>query len=274
MSDAGNAASAGPTAMVGCGNLGIALLERAVRTGALDPARTIAIDPDERRRAQARALGVRAEAALDAAVGVPQLVLAVKPQAFADVAARLSPTGPTVLAISVMAGWSAASISTMLGGSRVVRAMPNTPARIGLGFTCVAAGTSTGAGEQDLAVADRLFSAVGRTARIDESRMDAATAMVGSAPAYLFLLAEAQVEAAERMGIDPALARSATAQTMLGAATLLAADGADAATLRAEVTSPRGTTAAAIDAFERAGLRAIVAEAMDAARARAQELGR
>jgi len=274
MPDAGVNASAGPTAMVGCGNLGMALLERAVRAGALDPARTVVIDPDRRRLDQARALGVRAEASPEAAMGVAHVVLAVKPQAFADVAARLSQAGPEVLATSVMAGWSGASISAMLGGARVVRAMPNTPARIGLGFTCVAAGDGTGAGERDLALVERLFAAVGRTARIDESRMDAATAMVGSAPAYLFLLAEAQAEAAERMGIDPELARSATAQTMLGAATLLAQEGADAASLRAEVTSPHGTTAAAIEAFERDGFRAIVAGAMQAARARARELGR
>jgi pyrroline-5-carboxylate reductase len=150
--------------------------------------------------------------------------------------------------------------------------MPNTPVRHGLGFTAIAAGP--GATESDLADAERLFGAVGATGRLDEALMDAAVSAVGSAPAYLFLLAEAQVAAAIAMGIDSALARAATVQTMLGAATMLAKEGRSPEDLRAEVTSAGGTTAAATRAFEEGGFRQLVERAMRAARDRSRELGR
>jgi pyrroline-5-carboxylate reductase len=172
-----------------------------------------------------------------------------------------------------MAGWSSAAIRAALGnGPRVLRAMPNTPAQVGMAMTAIARGA--GATTEDLAHTTRLFSAVGSTCEIREDQIDAAVAAVGSAPAYLFLLAEAQIAAAVRMGIEPETARRMTTQTMLGAATLMATDERTPHELRTAVTSAGGTTAAAVRVLEAHGFMGAVGEAMDAARARSAELGR
>jgi pyrroline-5-carboxylate reductase len=273
MQAGGTPGSGGTIAFVGCGNLGFAILERAVASGAVPAGTVTVVEPDAARRGRARALGVAASDRLADARAASTVLLAVKPQQFEAVADGLGPLPGSACIISVMAGWSGASIHALLGsGPRVVRAMPNTPVRHGLGFTAIAAGP--GATESDLADAERLFGAVGATGRVDEALMDAAVSAVGSAPAYLFLLAEAQVAAAIAMGIDPALARAATVQTMLGAATMLAKEGRSPEDLRAEVTSAGGTTAAATRAFEDGAFRQLVERAMRAARDRSRELGR
>ena len=273
MQAGGTPGAGGTIAFVGCGNLGCAILERALAAGAVPATAVTVVEPDAARRDHARALGVRATDRLADARASGTVLLAIKPQQFEAVAEGLGPLTGATRVVSVMAGWTGATIHDRLGrGPRVVRAMPNTPVRFGLGFTAIAAGP--GARDDDLAAAERLFGAVGATGRIDESLMDAAVSAVGSAPAYLFLLAEAQVAAAIEMGMDPALARAATAQTMLGAATMVAKDGRTPEALRAEVTSAGGTTAAATRAFEDGGLRELVARAMRAARDRSRELGR
>ena len=260
-------------AFVGCGNLGFAILERAIAANAVTAPSVTVVEPDPARRDRAHALGARATDRIADARVAGTILLAVKPQHFDAVADGLGPLGGAIRVVSVMAGWTGATIHARLGsGPRVVRAMPNTPVRQGLGFTAIAAGP--GAAEEDLAAVERLFGAVGATGRIEETLMDAAVSAVGSAPAYLFLLAEAQVAAAVEMGLDPALARAATAQTMLGAATLLAKEGRTPEELRAEVTSAGGTTAAATRAFEDGSFRELVARAMRAARDRSRELGR
>ena len=260
-------------AFLGCGNLGSAILSRAVAQGTVDPAHALAVDAEEPRRAATEALGVRATARAADARGAANLVLAVKPQQFEQLAKELGRLDAESLVVSVMAGWSSASIRAALGGRvRVVRAMPNTPATVGLGFTAVAPGA--GAADADVARVQRLFASLGGTCRVEEHLMDAATAAIGSAPAYLYLLAEAQVAAARELGLDEAVAREATVRTMLGAASLMATSGRDPAQLRADVTSAGGTTAAAVRAFEERGFRDAVHAAMRAARDRAAELGR
>jgi pyrroline-5-carboxylate reductase len=274
MSQPDAAAHATPPAFafVGCGNLGSAILARAVGSGALDVARTLVCESDPARRARAAALGVRTSADAADARGARTLLLAVKPQSFHEVAAQLAPLPGDALVISVMAGWGSAAIGQALGGAvRVVRAMPNTPAQVGCAMTAVAPGA--GAAEADVAEAERIFGAVGRTARITEGLIDAAVAAGGSGPAYLFLLAEAQEAGARALGLDPATARAMTVQTILGAAQLLAQDGRDAAALRAAVTSKGGTTAAAIAVLEQRGFAQAVADAMRAAHDRSAELG-
>ena len=259
------------TAFVGCGNLGMAILSRAVASGALDAATTVVVERDPARRSQAEALGVRSSDDASAARGAATVVLAVKPQSFGEAARGIGRLDAGQLAVSVMAGHSAEAVRAALGGSaRVVRAMPNTPAQVGMAMTAVAAGP--GATEGDLAEVRRLFGAVGGVVEIPERLMDAAVATVGSGPAYLFLLAEAEVAAAEAMGIPHDTAREMVAGTLLGAATLLRADGRSAAELRAAVTSKGGTTAAAIRAFEERGFAQAVGAAMEAARARSAEL--
>ncbi|MEZ6234470.1 MAG: pyrroline-5-carboxylate reductase [Phycisphaerales bacterium] len=207
------------------------------------------------------------------------MLIAVKPQMFEAVGAELAPvlssTGQSErgepLVVSIMAGTRAAAIRERLGGAvRVVRAMPNTPARIGQGVTGIAAGP--GATEADLAVAERLFRACGPVVvRIDEGLMDAFTAVAGSGPAYLFYLAEAMERAAVAVGFDGATARGMVGQTIRGAAALLE-QGADPAALRAAVTSKGGTTAAATGSLDRDGVAEAVGRAIAAGRDRGREL--
>lgn len=264
---------ASATAFVGCGNLGMAILRGSLRTGALAQADVTVVEPDPNRRAEAQALGVHASADAGSVRGASLLLVAVKPQAFGEAARALGPLGADACVVSVMAGWSSAAIRRALGGSaRVVRAMPNMPAAVGKAMTAIARGA--GATDVDLARAVGIFRSIGAVVEIDESQMDAAVAAVGSSPAYLFLLAEAQVEAAVRMGFAPGVARRMAAESLLGAASMLAQDGRSAQELRAAVTSAGGTTAAAMRVFEERGFVQAVIDAMDAARARSAELGR
>ena len=257
-------------AFVGCGNLGMAILSRAIRSEVIDPATTVVIERDAERRAEASGLGARATDDAAAARGAQLLVLAVKPQHFLEAAQAIGALSHATCVVSVMAGWSSAAIRATLvaggdvdRGPRVVRAMPNMAAQVGVSMTAIARGA--GATSDDVADAVRLFSAIGTAVELREELMDAAVAAVGSAPAYLYLLAEAQISAAETMGFDAATARAMAIQSILGAATLLAHDGRDPAQLRAAVTSAGGTTAAAMRVFEQGGFTAMVAAAMEAA---------
>lgn len=204
------------------------------------------------------------------------LVVAVKPQMFETVAAgwrRLLDTCGSRVVISVMAGVRAETIGRAMGpAARVVRVMPNTPIGVGMGMSAVCAGP--GAGEDDLAAAESLFGASGRTMRIDEPLMDAFTAVAGSGPAYAFYLAEAMIEAAERLGFDREQALTAVRQTLAGAGAMLARSPEPPESLRAAVTSRGGTTAAATDTLDAQGVREAVIRAIEAARDRGAELGR
>ena len=266
-------------AFVGCGNLGMAILSRAIASEVIDPATSVVIERDADRRAQASKLGVRATADAAAARGAQLVVLAVKPQHFLEVAEAIGAISNATCVVSVMAGWSSATIRAALSGGgahasgpRVVRAMPNMAAQVGVSMTAIAQGA--GASSDDVADALRLFSAIGKAVEIREELMDAAVAAVGSAPAYLFLLAEAQIAAAQDMGLSAATARAMAIESLLGAATLLASDGREPAQLRAAVTSAGGTTAAAMRVFDQGGFTVMVAAAMEAARARSAELGK
>jgi pyrroline-5-carboxylate reductase len=270
-------------AFVGCGNLGMAILSRAICSEVIDPATTVVIERDAGRQAEASRLGVRVTADAAAARGAQGVVLAVKPQHFLEAAQAIGSLSGATCVVSVMAGWPSAAIrAALVGGSgsgggssdgpRVVRAMPNMAAQVGLSMTAVARGA--GATSDDVTAALRLFSAIGKAVEIPEALIDAAVAAVGSAPAYLYLLAEAQIAAAETMGFDAVTARAMAIESIFGAATLLATDGREPAQLRAAVTSTGGTTAAAVSVFERGEFVALVAAAMDAARARSAELGK
>ena len=264
-------------AFVGCGNLGMAILSRAICSEVIDPATTVVIERDAGRQAEASRLGVRVTADAAAARGAQGVVLAVKPQHFLEAAQAIGSLSGATCVVSVMAGWSSAAIRAALSGGgsdgpRVVRAMPNMAAQVGLSMTAVARGA--GATSDDVTAALRLFSAIGKAVEIPEALIDAAVAAVGSAPAYLYLLAEAQIAAAETMGFDAVTARAMTIESIFGAATLLATDGREPAQLRAAVTSAGGTTAAAVNVFERGEFAALVAAAMEAARTRSAELGK
>ncbi|MCA9291237.1 MAG: pyrroline-5-carboxylate reductase [Phycisphaerales bacterium] len=259
--------------MIGVGNMGQAILRGAIEAGLLTPDEVIAVDVDGRRRDEAAALGCRVSADPAEVVGATQCILAVKPQYFADVAAALRPLPSSRVVISIMAGLSSLSIRRALGDeARVVRVMPNTPCQVGAGMSAIALGA--GASPGDEAFAASILGAIGRTVVVDESMMHAVTAVSGSGPAYVFLLAEAMTQAGEELGLDPAVARLLVQQTILGAGRLLVESDGDPSILRQAVTSRGGTTEAAIETMLDGELPQIVMKGVRAARDRGAALDR
>jgi pyrroline-5-carboxylate reductase len=261
-------------AFIGGGNMARSLIGGLLRTGT--PATSIAVaEPNGEGRAALTAdfgvLGFASniEAARDAGIWV----LAVKPQVMEAVLAELAPLasgGPLV--VSIAAGVPIGRIQAALGpAAKVVRTMPNTPALIGAGVTGLCAGA--GVGMEDCRRAEALLASAGATAWIaDEALMDVVTAVSGSGPAYFFLLIESLIAAGIEQGLAPEVAHTLATHTALGAARMAIESGEDAATLRQRVTSPGGTTAAALASFEGDGFRAIVARAVAAATRRGREL--
>lgn len=203
-------------------------------------------------------------------------VFAVKPQVMKSVCTTLAPLAQQKrpLILSIAAGITSGQLDAWLGGGLpVVRIMPNTPALLGAGANGLFANAQVGAAQKT--TAEQLFSATGVCAWItDEALMDTVTALSGSGPAYVFLLCEAMQAAAEQQGLPADVARALAVQTFVGSAKMLSESGEDANVLRQRVTSPNGTTHAAITAFEHGGLRALVQTAMDAATVRGQQLSR
>ena len=204
------------------------------------------------------------------------VVLAVKPQvmrtvteALADAVREKSP-----LVVSIAAGVLEADIARWLGGKpAIVRCMPNTPALLGAGATGLYANAQVSATQRS--AAEQIMRAAGVTLWVeDEAQLDAVTAVSGSGPAYFFLLMELMEKVGAELGLDPAAARTLTLHTALGAARMALEAGEAPATLRQRVTSPNGTTHAAVTSFLEGGLEARVRDALNAARDRAVELGR
>jgi pyrroline-5-carboxylate reductase len=201
-------------------------------------------------------------------------VVALKPQAFRDAAPGLKPyVGATTLVVSIMAGTTMASLATALG-SHVVRAMPNTPAAIGRGITVAVAAKDVSKAQRD--TADGLLRATGSVEWVDdESLIDAVTAVSGSGPAYVFLLAEELARAGVAAGLPEALAIKLARETVAGSGELLHRSELAAATLRQNVTSPGGTTAAALDVLMgQDGLQHLLTRAVAAATRRSKELAK
>lgn len=268
----------GPLLLVGAGKMGGALLEGLIARG-LEASRVRIQDPAPPADVAAALArhGLSPEPNIDNLPAPPGVILmAVKPQAmdavFPPVAAL---AGPETLVISIAAGRTLASFEAHLPPETgVVRAMPNTPAAVGRGMTvCVA---NSAVSMQGRAVCEALLAAVGEVAWVeDEALMDAATAVSGSGPAYVFLLAEALEKAAVAAGLEAALARQLARATVSGAGELLARWDVDAETLRRNVTSPGGTTAAALDVLMGAGgVEDKVREAVLAGMVRSRELAK
>jgi pyrroline-5-carboxylate reductase len=175
------------------------------------------------------------------------------------------------LVISIAAGVPLQALETWLPSARVVRAMPNTPALVSAGVTALSSGAR--AQPSDIALATAIFASVGRVVNVDESLMDAVTALSGSGPAYMFLLVEALTEAGVRLGLSPAIAATLASQTLYGAGKLLVESAESAAELRRRVTSPGGTTAAGVEQLEAHDFRGAVSACLDAARDRGRQLG-
>jgi len=262
-------------AFIGGGNMARSLIGGLVARGQ-DPATIHVAEPVHAlRESLAADFGVTVfEGGAQAIAGAATWVFATKPQVLRAVCESLALQAQATrpLVVSIAAGITAAQLERWLGGDiAVVRTMPNTPALLGAGVTGLFA--SDGVDATGRGFAESLLSAAGQTVWIDdESQMDTVTAVSGSGPAYVFLLAEAMIDAGINEGLTAEAARTLALQTVLGAARMLTESDVDAAELRRRVTSPNGTTQAAIEAFEAGGLRALVAEAIHAARVRGAEL--
>jgi pyrroline-5-carboxylate reductase len=254
--------------VVGGGKMGEALVGGLLDSAWARASEIAVVEPVDARRAElaTRFNGLTLSAEPVAADGV---VIAVKP---ADVeAAAASVKAERVL--SIAAGVTTARLEAVLPkGTPVVRAMPNTPALVGSGAAAIAPGTA--ASDEDLAWAESILGAVGVVVRVPEKLLDAVTGLSGSGPAYVFLVAEALIEAGVLVGLPRDVSRTLAVQTLLGSARLLAEgdDGPEA--LRAAVTSPGGTTAAGLRALEAQGVRSAFLDAVAAATDRSRELGK
>lgn len=252
--------------------MGEALLAGLLRSGRWRAQDILAIDiRPGRRRHLARAYGVRTSGRVADAQGAGTVVLAVKPQQMNVVLTQLAPhlrASQTV--ISIAAGVPLRTIEEYLVRIPVIRVMPNTPALVGEGASAIAAGRWARNGQVRLA--EEIFSTVGRVSRVSEGAMDAVTAVSGSGPAYVFYVAEALEEAARALGLSAELARNLVKQTLLGSSRLLAHSDQDPRELRRRVTSPGGTTEAALEVLERRSLKRTFLKAVQAAQKRARQL--
>jgi pyrroline-5-carboxylate reductase len=259
---------------IGAGNMASALIGGLISRGAT-PATLSAIDPAaEQRDAIAQRFGIRTyPAPQPEALQADVVVLAVKPQQMKEAVGALGTLSTQPLIISVAAGVRAADLSRWLGGyRRIVRAMPNTPALVGLGATGLA--DLPGAAASDRTLAESILSAVGQVVWVDdESHLDAVTALSGSGPAYVFRVIESMIEGGTRLGLTEPQARALALQTMLGAATLASQSTESPSVLRERVTSKGGTTAAALAVMQSQQLPQTIVEAMAAAHQRSKELG-
>jgi pyrroline-5-carboxylate reductase len=251
--------------------MGSALLDGLVAARWADPAQLAVSEVLEPRRAELarRHPGVLVTAAPVACDGA---VIAVKPFDVADAVRALVGAGCRRV-LSIAAGVTTAALEAAAGDRDlpVVRAMPNTPALVGAGASAIAAGRH--AGDDDLAWAEGVLRAVGTVERVPEPLLDAVTGLSGSGPAYVFLLAEALIEAGVLVGLPRVTSRGLVTQLLVGSAKLLAESGDLPEVLRANVTSPAGTTAAGLRALEAGGFRAAVLDAVVSATERARQLG-
>jgi pyrroline-5-carboxylate reductase len=260
--------------LLGGGRMGEALAAGLVEAGWAPESLAIAeIDADRRRVLEEHLPGVRVvPSPAWAAADVDVLVVAVKP---GDVAAAVEGCSSSLpdhaLVLSIAAGVRIATLEAAAPGRPVVRAMPNTAALVGQGAAAIAGGSLADATHLD--VAERVLTAVGTVVRVPEDHLDAVTGLSGSGPAYVFLLAEAMTEAGVLVGLPRATADALVRQTILGAATLLAGGDESPESLRAAVTSPGGTTAAALHVLESRGVRAALLDAVEAATRRSRETG-
>ena len=263
--------------VIGCGKMGTALVQGAIRAGVVAPGDVIGCDPYEKSReafAQAtlaKVTGELAELGADSDV----ILLCTKPNdvpaALADAAKAIE--GDSRLVISIAAGITLGALEKMAGEKfRVIRAMPNTPALVGHGAAAYCLGSHATAA--DAQAAQELLGAVGLAVEVPERLMDAVTGLSGSGPAYIYVVIDALADGGVRAGIPRADAVRLAAQTVLGAAAMVLETGEHPAVLKDMVTSPGGTTIAGLAALEKHGLRSALIEAVGAAVQRASELGK
>jgi pyrroline-5-carboxylate reductase len=268
-------------AILGTGSMGKAILSGLLAAGTSPSNVRVTTKSKNSAEAISSSLGVQATALETDSTANSSIskdaelvILAVKPvmilETLKDVAAVLKPNS---LVVSVAAGITTAAMEQQLpGNTAVVRAMPNTPSVVGLGVTGISKGSKVSDEQLDLAV--KLFSSVGKVLVVDESKIDALSTISGSGPAYVFYFAEKLITAAKSLGFSDQEASMMVKETFLGSATLLATSPSSPEELRQQVTSPNGTTMQATGRFDAADLEQLFIEATEAALARAKELGK
>ncbi|MGL5827015.1 MAG: pyrroline-5-carboxylate reductase [Nocardioides sp.] len=264
--------SASTMGILGAGVMGETILSGLLRSGRHPAEIVVAEKRPERADELTRTYGVRVDSDPAVVAAASTVILAVKPQDLGEVLTELAPVlRPRQLLISLAAGRTLDFIEARVpAGVAVVRVMPNTPALVNQGMAAVTRGTACT--DAQLEEAEALMATTGRVIRIPEAQMDAVTAVSGSGPAYVFLIAEAMALAGERLGLPPEVGSELVRQTLLGAATMLCETDHSPATLRRQVTSKGGTTAAAIAELEDRGVPEAFLVAMTAARDRSIEL--
>jgi pyrroline-5-carboxylate reductase len=254
-------------AVIGGGNMARAIIDGAVHGNILDGNQIAIADPDEQSRMYFDSLGCATFADASDLPEADCFLLAVKPQIFENVAPFIR--GNVVY--SIMAGVTIDSITKATGHDKIVRIMPNLPCSVGQGAAGIA--LSAHAVSEDAALARQLFSQIGVAVEVSEDLMDAVTAVSGSGPAYVFMLAEAMIDGGVRAGLDRSTATTLVKQTITGAAALMNQDKRLPEELREAVTSKGGTTSAALDAMNDRDVPESIASAVVAARDRGRELG-
>jgi pyrroline-5-carboxylate reductase len=262
-------------AFIGVGNMGEAMLSAILNKGLASP-QTISVSDVDKTRLQSigQRYGVIAASSNRLAVeGGEIVILAIKPQNLAEVMAELKGQfNPSQLVLSIIAGVKINTLCLGLGHRRVVRVMPNTPARIGEGISVWTATPEVS--KQQKGWVSAILGIMGKEIYVDDEKyLDMATAVSGSGPAYVFLFVESLVDAAIQIGLPREVAQELVLQTLLGSGHLLQKSGKDPAELRRMVTSRGGTTAAALEQFEKGEFAALVKRAVEAAYNRARELG-
>ena len=267
-----NPGKAPKVALIGAGAMGGALLKGWIDKRAIDAAASAVFEPDPSAALQATARDAAIMLNPPISPRFDAVVLAVKPQSLSD-AGPYAPMAQNAVVISVLAGRSIASVSSVLGTTRIIRAMPNLPSMVGAGAAGLYAPPAVSG--DDRRIARTLMEAVGEAVFVDsEAAIDAVTAISGSGPAYFFLLSEALEEAALALGLPAESAAALARQTLVGAGAVIAADDRNAAALRKAVTSPGGTTEAALKVLDSEDkiVRKLIKDAAAAAFRRAQEL--
>jgi len=261
--------------VIGCGKMGTALVEGAIRSGAVAAADVCGVDPVQGARDHfAQATGATVAAEISSLAGCDVILLCTKPQDVTGVLREISIAGHAapLLVISIAAGITLDSLETAAAANvRIIRAMPNTPALVGKGAAGFCLGSR--ATPEDGECARKLLGAVGLAVEVPERLMDAVTGLSGSGPAYVYLVIEAMADGGLRAGLPRADALKLAAQTVFGAAAMVLETGTHPAVLKDMVTSPGGTTIAGLAELERQGLRSALIDAVEAATRRAAELG-
>jgi pyrroline-5-carboxylate reductase len=262
-------------ALIGGGQMALALAEGFCRAGLVVPRDIVCADPSAAacERLATRLPGIRFAADnATAAAAAPVVLVAVKPQQAAVVCEEIAgKVSPTAVVISIVAGLSTTSLASLTGVPRIIRVMPNTPCLVGKGASAMCA-TAAVTPEQ-VARARSLLAAVGTVHEVDESLMDAVTGVSGSGPGFVAMFVESLAAGGVRAGLPDSLAIALATETLAGTAALIEATGEHPATIRERVCSPGGTTLAGLAAMERAGVGGGIAAGVVAARDRARELG-